>query len=313
MNILTEQLLESIRQFPDQEQAEINYYLSEILHLFQRNDEQFRPGLFRGSVRRGHFNRVVAGPFATAIITESANGKLAVPVDDMFVGRQLRFDSGYSIAELEYLKTLVDESSQILVVGAHIGSLVVPLCKLVDQCVAVEANPEIYELLKLNVKMNEISNCKTYNFAASDRKGTIPFIKNRINSGGSKRKPLVSSELYSYDDPSEFQVEAMQLDSQFPDAHFDLIFMDIEGSEYFALLGMPELLKNAKMLVMEFIPHHFTNVAGKDVRELTHILSDFNSLFIPSKNKLVTRDDIIPLLKLMYDQNISEDIIVFKK
>ena len=61
----------------------------------------------------------------------------------------------------------------------------------------------------------------------------------RLNSGGSKRAPLKADFRYTFDNPDRITVKAHALDHFLAQDRFDFIFMDIEGSEYFALAGMP--------------------------------------------------------------------------
>ncbi len=95
---------------------------------------------------------------------------------------------------------------------------------------------------------------------------------------------------------------------------FDVIFMDIEGSEYFALGGMPRLLAAAHVLCMEFVPHHLKNVSGVSVAQLLALIEPyFSSLFIPTKNLNLPKDQFQPVLQEMYDKEQSDDGIVFTR
>ncbi|MGH7427267.1 MAG: hypothetical protein ACREJ4_02740, partial [Candidatus Methylomirabilaceae bacterium] len=60
--------------------------------------------------------------------------------------------------------------------------------------------------------------------------------------------------------------------------------MDIEGSEYFALQGMQKILAHARVLVVEFLPHHLKNVSGVTVEQFLSVIPPhFRTLTIPSK------------------------------
>lgn len=105
--------------------------------------------------------------------------------------------------------------------------------------------------------------------------------------------------MYYYDQPDTVPVRMKELDGIF-DKDFDLIFMDIEGSEHYALMGMQSVLSRAKALVVEFIPHHLVNVSGVTVDE---------SLL----NIYPHKDVFSNLLKKMFDEDKSDDGIVFEK
>lgn len=261
---------------------------------------------------RAHFNRCLLGSSTRALLVNSLNGLLAVDPEDMVVGAILREYGEYGTRELETIKSHLSKESKILVVGAHIGAIVVPLAKCCRKVVAVEANPKTYDLLHLNLKINHIENCKTYNFAASDKSEEIKFLMSKVNSGGSKIKPFHEDPMYFYDSPEEISIPAIRLDELLDGEKFDTIIMDIEGSEYFALKGMPILLEKAKRLFIEFIPHHLVNVAGVNIEEFIEPLKRFKKMILPSKNIEVANQNFEIVLKYMLEEGISEDSIIFK-
>ena len=73
--------------------------------------------------------------------------------------------------------------SRVLVVGAHVGTLAIPLAQLAANVIAIEANPRTFELLTLNVAINAVTNCRCINIAASDSNEPIQFLLSRTNSG----------------------------------------------------------------------------------------------------------------------------------
>ena len=178
---------------------------------------------------------------------------------------------------------------------------------------AVEANPDTFELLALNLGLNDCANVQALQLAAGDREGEIDFVLHRGNSGGSKRLPLVRRDVYFHDKPEVRRVRMGRLDDLLPGA-YDLILMDIEGSEYFALQGMARLLSQARVLVVEFLPRHFRDVAGVTAREFLQLVEPhFERLFVPTRNETVARPGFGPLLGAMFDADASDDGIVFSK
>ena len=258
--------------------------------------------------------RYALGQDLLAVITETEHGLFAVDPEDRVVGRQLVKEGSYGAEELARLKALVSSQSNVLVVGAHIGALVIPLCKSCRAVVAFEANPATYRLLKINLLLNEVTNCRTFNLAASNENGSLDFLLSRANSGGSKRVPLIHEFKYYYDKPKTVAVDARRLDDCLEGERFDLIVMDIEGSEYFALQGMQKTLGLSKTLAVEFLPHHLKNVAGVGVSDFIALIEPhFSRLTIPSKKLSVARQDFRRTLQAMYDRNEGDDGIVFEK
>jgi FkbM family methyltransferase len=248
-----------------------------------------------------------------AIITESENGIFAVDPEDLEVGEKLR-KGGFGLDEIERLGKYLNAESKVLIVGSHIGSLAIPLAKKCAKLVAVEANPDTFELLKLNISLNDCNNIKAHNIAASDKREQLKFLKSRVNSGGSKRTPKNHNFMYDYDKPEEIEVEAYSLDEHLGVESYDLVIMDIEGSEYFALKGMAETLVQSKVLVVEFLPHHLRDVAGITVDEFLSVIPDgFVKMTIPSQNRSVDKASFEAELKAMFAADKGDDGLIFEK
>ena len=246
------------------------------------------------------------------VIAHSENGIMATDPEDLEVGHQLRANGSFGMNEVERINQFVDKKSSVLIVGGHIGSLAIPISKSVDNCTVIEASPKNYELLKMNILLNNCENISAYNLAASESKGKIQFQMNSVNSGGSKRLPINNKFMYRYDDPEVIEVESETLDTLLEGKKFDLILLDIEGSEYFAMKGMPTLLANSRTLIVEFLPHHLTNVAGITVEQfLENIPKQMKRLTIPSRNQTVSVEQAGTTLQDMFDKNQGDDGLIF--
>lgn len=240
-------------------------------------------------------------------------GIFAVDPKDMSVGRALLKSGEYGLDEVERIVSLVGRQGRVLFVGTHIGAIAIPVSKSVSRVIAVEANPSTFRLLDYNKRLNDCNNLELYELAAGEADGEIEFLLNTANSGGSKRMPSVRKINYFYDSPEVVKVKLRPLDDVLNDP-VDLILMDIEGSEYFALKGMAKLLSSAKHLVVEFIPDHLRNVSSVSPDELIALIEPhFNYLHIPSLNINVPKQDFSKKLNEMFAANISDNGIVFSK
>ena len=258
--------------------------------------------------------RRLVGGHVEALLANGRNGLLLVDPEDQRVGHQLSFDGEYGCEEIDRLRPYVTPDSSVLFVGSHVGAIVVPIAKLCRSVVAVEANPRTFRLLQMNMLLNGCSNVETVNRAASDKEEELQFLMSRVNPGGSKRMPKVHKYMYFSDQPDIISVKGSRLDDVLPGRTFDAIFMDIEGSEYFALGGMPRLLAAAQVLCMEFVPHHLKNVSGVTVAQLLALIEPhFSKLFIPTRNLNLTRDQFQPALQEMYDKDQIDDCVVFTR
>ena len=204
----------------------------------------------------------VLGPHVEAVLVNSYNGRLLVPAEDLVVGRMLAFQGVYDRVEIETLSALLNDKSEVLVVGTHVGSILIPLAKKAARVAGVEANPRTFDLLSANLLLNGITNVELHNVAAGHETGEVSFLANRHNSGGSKVKwSDLDRGLYCYDHPAELKVPLCRLDNLFSGRRFDLILLDIEGSEYFALRGMRRILESCHRLYVEISRFGILDVA----------------------------------------------------
>ncbi len=258
--------------------------------------------------------RLIVGPKTKALLVEAESGLLLVGVEDMQVGRKLSANGAYATAEIDRLTGLINEQSDILILGGHIGTVVIPLARAARSVTVLEPNPDSFQLLELNLKLNSCSNVKAFNLAAGDKAGQLSFLASRANSGGSKRAPVTADYRYLYDHPDTITVSAVAVDDLFPDISFDLIVMDIEGSEYFALKGMPKLLVRARTLAVEFLPHHLKNVAGVSPAQFVdQVYPFFDRLYIPSKDSTVDRSRFHSVLDEMFNHDEIDEGLIFSK
>jgi FkbM family methyltransferase len=262
----------------------------------------------------GKARKVMLGPNTVAVITQTEIGPFATDPQDMVVGRELRKTGSYQREELERLVRYVGGDDNVLVVGAHIGALVIPISRHCKSVVAIEANPDTFRLLEFNLLLNNAKNVRAYNIAASDKAETIDFVSSRSNSGGAKRMPKVRAFEYFYDSPKTISVPAYALDEQLKGEAFSLVLMDIEGSEYFALKGMQDILSRTPTFIVEYLPHHLRNVSGVSPGEFLRLIAPhFEKLFISSKDLQVKKTDFLPALQAMFDQDQGDDGLIFSK
>jgi len=205
---------------------------------------------------------VLIGSHVTALLVETGQGKFLVPASDFSVGRKLAYGGNYDKESLALYARFISLDSNVLIVGTHVGSLLVPLACRARRVVGIEANPNIFKLAEINVTLNALTNVSLHNFAASDSNKPLAFLASRHNTGGGKIKPASDRFEFTYDNPMTITVPGVRLDSVLNESEYDLVIMDIEGAEYRALLGMRRLLSKTKVLICELVPNHLRNVAG---------------------------------------------------
>ncbi|MGO8710916.1 MAG: FkbM family methyltransferase [Rhizomicrobium sp.] len=244
----------------------------------------------------------------------SRQGLFAVGAEDEFVGRSLRETGAYGLAEIALAARKISRNDDVLVVGAHVGTLAIPLARLCNHVTAIEANPWTFKLLQCNIILNDVKNISAYNFAANDKQEKLRFVMNTINSGGSKRLPKTRRPEYFHDNPKLIDVDAFPLDDKFINYIPSLIIMDIEGSEYFALKGMTKMLEKSKTLFIEYLPHHLSMVSGIEPELLATILrSHFDRAFFPSTGESYQNENFTRVLREKFDRQEGHECVIFTK
>lgn len=254
-------------------------------------------------------------PAGEAGAVATRQGLFYLDPQDKGVSEQLRRCGEYELDDLRRIEKLLGPGSGVLVVGAHLGALAVPLSKRCRHLTAVEANPRTFSLLERNLDANACANARCLNVAAAEKDGELDFVFNTFNSGGSKRMPKHKDRDYFFDDPAVGKVKCARLDDILEGWSYDLILMDIEGSEPFALAGMPRLLSKARHLVVEFLPRHLDRAAGVTLDAfLEPILPHFDRLTIPTAGKAVRgRERIAAELRKRFDRRKGDPGLIFSK
>ena len=258
------------------------------------------------------------GPNARAVLTSSWNGDLLIGISDLEVGRFLAFNGEYDREKIEALLALITPESDVLIVGAHIGSVLIPLARKAHHVVGVEANPQTFVLLELNIRLNALTNVELYQRAAGEEAGEVRFLMNRHNTGGSKvvRAASTFNVLFTYDQPEIVTVPSVRLDDLLGDRHFDLIVMDIEGSESSAMQGMPRLLHRCSALQIEISRVSIEKVAGiKPERFLDPLKDVFDSARINEAGvvKEYARGSLDDLLRSCMNRPDASFDVLFRK
>lgn len=247
------------------------------------------------SAMRSHILSLL-GSRASAVLVEGDKYNMLVDVADASVSRQWLRNGSYNPDEIGNVQKLLKKSDSLLILGAHIGSLAIPLSASVHSVTAFEPNPRSYELCKLNIALADAENISLYNYAVSDSDAPLNFIAAKVNSGGSKRMPIDNAGSYLRESTEVISVASIVLDEFLKDQRFTVVLADIEGGEYFAFKGAQRILSEAEVLIFEFRPHHLRDVAGVTVDEfLTTIPVSVYTHFILPRTK---GEEILPISTL---------------
>ena len=265
--------------------------------------------------------RSVFGQYAYGVVFKSYNGLLMSNFSDIEISSQLGFAGAYDRHKIDFLKSIAADCRSVYIVGAHIGTLLVPMSLAGKEIVAFEANPITFQYLRNNVALNHLTHVRMYNYALYDRDARLPFYQSKANTGGSKIKPVHDHFIYNYDEPELIEVVGRPLDDVVTSEGIDLpdlIIMDIEGAEFHALGGAYKCLSTARYLYIEFVPHHLKNVAHVSIDAfIAIIMKHFTAMCIVDEavrhhKKTYRGDEIVQRLTQLYQVEVAVDLLFNK-
>jgi FkbM family methyltransferase len=149
----------------------------------------------------------------------------------------------YEIEELEAIRSHVATGGRILEVGAHMGNHTVFFATFLNPTaiVVMEPNPSTREILKMNLRLNQIQCVDTSraHFALGAEHATGKLrVADKYNTGG------MAIEL-----ASDGAIEIVAGDELFPNEDFDFIKVDVEGLELEVLQGLQQLIMRCRPLI----------------------------------------------------------------
>lgn len=207
-------------------------------------------------------------------------------------------------------------------IGSNCAYYSLLACEGSQEVHAFEPSRESSKIIKLNLKINEINNVTLHKVALTDKAGKLNF--NTYSSSGNDS--LISRKIpegHELKHKKTYQVQANRLDNVIKEKGIplpDLIKMDIEGAELFALKGAKKTLKDAGYppLLLEY-SKATSEDAGYKREELIKLLASFGykvyglsednvtTKLIPIRNdgKISKVDNILAL----NDNDLSESIV----
>lgn len=176
---------------------------------------------------------------------DSRWGSFLVLARDYYVGRSLMHYGEFSPEEVGFLLHLVKPGDLVVDAGANVGALTVPLAQAGAHVVAIEPQPEVFELLAANVAACGVAGrVELHNVALGALPGTLwlPALDygETNNFGGVSLFPsaaAAAAALPATAPPHE--VPCTTLDALLAGRTPRLIKADVEGME-------PELLRGAR-------------------------------------------------------------------
>lgn len=184
--------------------------------------------------------------------------------------------------ELLYiLRTEIENGYTCIDLGANIGYATLLMADLVGdgKVIAVEPDPNNIELLKMNIKLNHLSDkIQVHHLGISNSNTEMNFYVGKSSNLGS----MIYSK-NTYKKPIKVQVKAL---SSFCSGFTpNLIKMDIEGHEVEVLEGMYNLIKDKEFpckIVMELHPNTYTATHSLEHWMVKFFDNGFNTKYVVS-------------------------------
>ena len=161
---------------------------------------------------------------------------------------------------IDDLKTHGISLNGVLHVGAHDGGeLNSYITNNISNIAFVEANPEIYKRLVERCSEHKNITIRTYNVGISDKKKTdVPFYITNNDSASSSILKL-KEHMFEYPNISVTQkinietntIDELLKENNLDASHFNVLNMDIQGAEMYALLGAKNYLQKCDAVYLE--------------------------------------------------------------
>jgi FkbM family methyltransferase len=203
-----------------------------------------------------------------------------------YVGGMAYWRGAHEMAPMYLFQKIVKKDMIVYDIGANIGEFTIHGGNLVGgkgKVISFEPVVKFYNLLNYNISLNKFEDRITvFNIGLSDKKQVVsfsipsdPYLGNNMNEG-------MATQFSNDTVANKFDCKLGVLDEIFEEYNLpkpDIIKIDIEGGELFALLGATMILSKFKpRIILEFSKENCTN-AGYDQRDLLKVLIEYNYNF----------------------------------
>ena len=194
------------------------------------------------------------------------------------IAREVCFTGRYEPQETAVVRAVLKSGMTFVDVGANWGYFTLLAAYLVGangRILSLEPDPRLFRILQANVAMNQLRQVQALQLAAGAVSGWLTLAGFDETHGNFGLSRVVQDEA---DHSNLFRVPAQPLDHVMAEAGLevvDLLKMDIEGAEGFALLGMREALSHRRVrrLLLELHPHQLVE-HGRTAAEIIQQLRE---------------------------------------
>ena len=189
--------------------------------------------------------------------------------------------------DIEVIKMILKSGDHFCDVGANIGQLSIEAALIVGstgRITSYEAHPRTASFFSANVKLNKLNNIRLVQSAVGAECGWVSFTDQN------------SDDQNKVSDIGSIDVPVLTLDTLFDEEKIDLLKIDIEGYELFALQGSLRTLHKVDFIYFEAWDLHFSKY-GYYFSDLYELLAS-NGFFVGKiegdKVHLLKNSDSVP-------------------
>ncbi len=222
-------------------------------------------------------HKFLSEPVTEQVVTKD-RGIMILELNDW-----IQYTMYYNMYEAKYLKTLkslLKNTKVVFDIGGNIGQHALLFANYAKHVYTFEPFPQLIDRLKKEISLNHLEEKITLvPFAASDKEGVIPFEfpDERTNLG------IATMILGREENVKRTEVRSIRIDEYIKNidpAMIDLVKLDVEGAELFALRGMSGLLdRGARPIFIMEINDLMMGHAGYTASDIVTFLGQYS--YIP--------------------------------
>ncbi len=188
-------------------------------------------------------------------------GAMLTLASDNVISKSLRIYGEWAEHELSILRSFISAGADVIDVGANIGTHTLPFSRWVGngRVTAIEAQPAICEILRLNCRQNGCLNVDVVNAICGEKRRHVEFrpdYTNDENFGGvsfsdarSDTRLAVHRWLDRFKNSAVTSLPVITLDNLSRGQTVSFVKLDIEGMELDALRGGHELIVRCRPVI----------------------------------------------------------------
>ena len=195
-----------------------------------------------------------------------------------------------TIHEDDIITRFTPKKGDIVVdIGAHIGLYTIIGAKRVGEqgkVVAIEADPENFEMLNRNIKLNQLTNVIPLNYAVYSKETKIKLYVPGEESGYTIYNTIISDRARNEEKFVEVNANTLDYILQsrgIREEQVNWIKIDVEGAEFEALRGATNVLSKSKDIALLIEVH---NISGNTIlyRPIVEFLNLYNFKIVFEKS-----------------------------